>query len=110
MYPTAITILVALQKTAWDITFSVRETPTQAMEFAIGHNPNLVDALSSQPEILCRQTMTMASQDMIRTRRTTLPSSTLRIGIASVTGMPQDDDESCLNAMIPPEDIESQGK
>ncbi|EIM84382.1 uncharacterized protein STEHIDRAFT_112776 [Stereum hirsutum FP-91666 SS1] len=108
MYPTAITVLVALQKTAFDITSSVRETPTQAMEFATGPNPNLVATFSSQSEVSRRQTMTVASRDTIRTRRTTLSSSTIRIGIAPATGMQRDDGESCLNFMIPSEDVESQ--
>lgn len=44
MYPTAITVLVALHKTAWDITASTRETPTRAMEFANRRDTNTAPA------------------------------------------------------------------
>lgn len=34
-YPTAIIVIVALQRTAWDMTASARVTPTAAMDFAM---------------------------------------------------------------------------
>lgn len=99
-YPTVITVLIALQKTASKITSSVRDTPTQSMEFAVRRNTNLGATSSSQSEVFPnRRTMAITTRGTIRTQGTTLRPSTLQIH----------DSESSLNAtMLVSEDVESQ--
>lgn len=92
IYPTAIVVLVALQRSVWDMTASQRETPTQLMVFTM-RNDARSSAISRILGLETRQSLRSAAVGVSfdHAREGDTPDSSL-----GHTETPETDDSAAL--------------